>query len=136
MVIVAGAIFFVCTCESSGLAPRHRSLASGMPLCVFYGYFLAVLCTLVTCYGRHALWTSRLYVQREEQRLSTQTQAVGFLKLFFEVLFFSKCDGVFDFGAVSVLKGRSTLTVCVTFVCTCWMCYCSVESIKSFYCNV
>lgn len=74
-----------------------------------------------TLYFSNLLWKTRpmdLPGIRAEMRTAAINPESGrrVLDIFFQSCFFLllKCDGVFDFCAVSVLKGRSTLTVCVS----------------------
>lgn len=119
MVGYCGAIFSVGTCGTRGLALLDRSKAPELPLYVFYGYFLALLRALVTCYAAPPIVPS-VYVQSVPW-LSIQAQAVGF-KTFFEVFlkievhlflnFLIFRDGVF----VSVSR-LMNLTVCLCMLC-------------------
>lgn len=75
----------------SGLARWDRSWAPGLPLCVFYGYFLAVSETLVTCYGCPALGSKR---GRVECTLSLSIQEYSRGLSFLSLCFFFCSDGV------------------------------------------
>lgn len=71
-----------------------------------------------TLYFSNLLWKTRpmdLPGIRAEMRTAAINPESGrrVLDFFSKFFLLLKCDGVFDFCAVSVLKGRSTLTVCV-----------------------
>lgn len=76
LVVGYGAIFFFRTCEERGLALRDRLKAPGLPLYVFYEYFLALLRAFVTCYAATPIRSS-VYV-RSLYQLSILAQLVAF----------------------------------------------------------